>query len=127
FRGAGFDLLEGYGLTESSGVLTVNPINNDRIGSVGTPIPGVTIRIAEDGEVLAKAETLFHGYWQNPSANADAWTDDWYHTGDIGELDDEGSRTTTGRKPHVSAPPGGTTVSPPQLERLRPADPPSHE
>ena len=123
FRGAGFDLLEGYGLTESSGVLTVNPINNARIGSVGTPIPGVTIRIAEDGEVLAKAETLFHGYWQNPSANADAWTDDWYHTGDIGELDDEGYLTITGRKKDLIVTAGGKNVSPSQLEDLLSADP----
>ncbi|HJC59469.1 MAG TPA: long-chain fatty acid--CoA ligase [Candidatus Dietzia intestinigallinarum] len=123
YRGAGFDLLEGYGLTESSGVLTVNPINAAKIGTVGTPIPGVTIRIAEDGEVLAKAETLFKGYWQNPQANADSWTGDWYHTGDIGELDSDGYLTITGRKKDLIVTAGGKNVSPSQLEDLLTSDP----
>lgn len=123
YRGAGFDLLEGYGLTESSGVLTVNPINNARIGSVGTPIPGVTLRIDDDGEVLAKAKTLFNGYWQNPQANADSWTDGWYHTGDIGELDDEGYLSITGRKKDLIVTAGGKNVSPTQLEDLLASDP----
>jgi long-chain acyl-CoA synthetase len=123
YRGAGFDLLEGYGLTESSGVLTVNPIGAARIGSVGTPIPGVTIQIAEDGEILAKAKTLFKGYWQNPQANEDSWTDDWYHTGDIGELDDEGYLSITGRKKDLIVTAGGKNVSPSQLEDLLSSDP----
>lgn len=123
YRGAGFDLLEGYGLTESSGVLTVNPINNARIGTVGTPIPGVTIKIDEDGEILAKAKTLFRGYWQNPAANADSWTDDWYHTGDIGELDSEGYLSITGRKKDLIVTAGGKNVSPSQMEDLLASDP----
>ena len=123
FRGAGFDLLEGYGLTESSGVLTVNPINNARIGSVGTPIPGVTIQIADDGEILAKAKTLFKGYWQNPQANADSWTGEWYHTGDIGELDSEGYLSITGRKKDLIVTAGGKNVSPSQLEDVLASDP----
>lgn len=123
FRGAGFDLLEGYGLTESSGVLTVNPINNARIGSVGTPIPGVTIQIAEDGEILAKAKTLFKGYWQNPQANADSWTGEWYHTGDIGELDSEGYLSITGRKKDLIVTAGGKNVSPSRLEDVLASDP----
>ena len=123
FRGAGFDLLEGYGLTESSGVLTVNPIGKAKIGTVGTPIPGVTIQIAEDGEVLAKAKTLFKGYWQNPKANEEAWTGDWYHTGDIGELDSDGDLSITGRKKDLIVTAGGKNVSPSQLEDLLAADP----
>ncbi len=123
YRGAGFDLLEGYGLTESSGVLTVNPINAAKIGTVGTPIPGVTIQIADDGEVLAKAKTLFKGYWQNPQANADSWTGDWYHTGDIGELDADGYLTITGRKKDLIVTAGGKNVSPSQLEDLLTSDP----
>lgn len=123
FRGAGFDLLEGYGLTESSGVLTVNPINNARIGTVGTPIPGVTIKIGEDGEVLAKAKTLFKGYWQNPQANADSWSGDWYHTGDIGELDADGYLSITGRKKDLIVTAGGKNVSPSQLEDQLASDP----
>ncbi|MFL0579047.1 AMP-dependent synthetase/ligase [Dietzia sp. 179-F 9C3 NHS] len=123
YRGAGFDLLEGYGLTESSGVLTVNPIGEARIGSVGTPIPGVTIQIAEDGEIMAKAKTLFNGYWQNPQANADSWTDEWFHTGDIGELDDQGYLSITGRKKDLIVTAGGKNVSPSQLEDLLASDP----
>ncbi|MGW8592012.1 AMP-dependent synthetase/ligase [Dietzia sp. NPDC055340] len=123
YRGAGFDLLEGYGLTESSGVLTVNPINAAKIGTVGKPIPGVTIQIAEDGEVLAKAKTLFKGYWQNPQANEDAWTGDWYHTGDIGELDPDGYLSITGRKKDLIVTAGGKNVSPSQLEDLLSSDP----
>ena len=123
FRGAGFDLLEGYGLTESSGVLTVNPINAAKIGTVGMPIPGVTIQIAEDGEVLAKAKTLFKGYWQNPQANEDAWTGEWYHTGDIGELDSDGYLSITGRKKDLIVTAGGKNVSPSQLEDKLASDP----
>ena len=123
FRGAGFDLLEGYGLTESSGVLTVNPTNRAKIGTVGTPIPGVTIRIAEDGEVLAKAKTLFKGYWRNPEATAAAWTGEWYHTGDIGELDSDGYLSITGRKKDLIVTAGGKNVSPSQLEDLLTSDP----
>ena len=123
YRGAGFDLLEGYGLTESSGVLTVNPINKAKIGSVGKPIPGVTIQIADDGEVLAKAETLFKGYWQNPKANEESWTGEWYHTGDIGTLDADGYLTITGRKKDLIVTAGGKNVSPSQLEDLLSSDP----
>lgn len=123
FRGAGFDLLEGYGLTESSGVLTVNPTNRAKIGTVGKPIPGVTIRIAEDGEVLAKAKTLFKGYWRNPEANEAAWTGEWYHTGDIGELDSDGYLSITGRKKDLIVTAGGKNVSPSQLEDLLTSDP----
>ena len=123
YRGAGFDLLEGYGLTESSGVLTVNPIGQAKIGSVGRPIPGVTIQIADDGEVLAKAKTLFKGYWQNPQANEDSWTGEWYHTGDIGELDSDGYLSITGRKKDLIVTAGGKNVSPSQMEDLLSSDP----
>ena len=123
YRGAGFDLLEGYGLTESSGVLTVNPIGQAKIGTVGKPIPGVTIRIDEDGEVLAKAKTLFNGYWQNPQANEDSWSGEWYHTGDIGELDSDGYLSITGRKKDLIVTAGGKNVSPSQLEDLLTSDP----
>ncbi|MBB0968244.1 long-chain fatty acid--CoA ligase [Dietzia aerolata] len=123
YRGAGFDLLEGYGLTESSGVLTVNPINEAKIGTVGKPIPGVTIQIAEDGEILAKAKTLFKGYWQNPQANEDSWSGEWYHTGDIGELDSDGYLSITGRKKDLIVTAGGKNVSPSQLEDKLASDP----
>ena len=124
FTGAGFDLLEGYGLTESSGVLSVNEPWKARIGTVGRPIPGVTLRIdEEDGEILAKADTLFHGYWNNEQANRDSWTDGWFHTGDIGELDEDGSLRITGRKKDLIVTAGGKNVSPSQLEDLIAAHP----
>ena len=123
YRGAGFDLLEGYGLTESSGVLTVNPIGQAKIASGGRPIPGATLQIADDGEVLAKAKTLFKGYWQNPQANEDSWTGEWYHTGDIGELDSDGYLSITGRKKDLIVTAGGKNVSPSQMEDLLSSDP----
>ena len=104
-------------------MLTVNPTNRAKIGTVGTPIPGVTIRIAEDGEVLAKAKTLFKGYWRNPEATAAAWTGEWYHTGDIGELDSDGYLSITGRKKDLIVTAGGKNVSPSQLEDLLTSDP----
>src|SRR5699024_4666906 len=86
-------------------------------------IPGVTIQIADDGEVLAKAKTLFKGYWQNPQANEDSWTGEWYHTGDIGELDSDGYLSITGRKKDLIVTAGGKNVSPSQLEDLLTSDP----
>ena len=124
FRGAGFDLLEGYGLTESSGVLSVNPPHKAHIGTVGTPIPGITLRIdPEDGEILAKGNTLFRGYWNNDQANADSWSGDWYRTGDVGELDDDGYLKITGRKKDLIVTAGGKNVSPSQLEDALAAHP----
>ena len=83
----------------------------------------MTIQIAEDGEILAKAKTLFKGYWQNPQANADSWTGEWYHTGDIGELDSEGYLSITGRKKDLIVTAGGKNVSPSQLEDVLASDP----
>ena len=124
FTGAGFTLLEGYGLTESSGVISVPAIGKTKIGTVGPPIPGVTLQIAEaDGEVLAKATSLFRGYWKNDAANDAAWTDEWFHTGDIGELDKDGYLSITGRKKDLIVTAGGKNVSPSQLEDLITAHP----
>ena len=117
FTGAGFDLLEGYGMTESSGVLSVNEPYKTRIGTVGRPIPGVTLRISEeDGEIMAKASTLFRGYWRNDDANRDSWSGEWFHTGDVGAIDEDGYLTITGRKKDLIVTAGGKNVSPSQLE-----------
>ena len=121
FRGAGVTVLEGYGLTETTAAVSVNRPDRQKIGTVGLPLPGVSVRIADDGEVLIKGKTVFPGYWRNDQATADSFTaDGWYRTGDIGELDDEGFLRITGRKKEIIVTAGGKNVAPAVLEdRLR--------
>ncbi len=121
FRGAGVTVLEGYGLTETTAAVSVNRPDRQKIGTVGLPLPGVSVRIADDGEVLIKGKTVFSGYWRNDQATAENFTDDgWYRSGDIGELDDEGFVRITGRKKEMIVTAGGKNVAPAVLEdRLR--------
>jgi len=121
FRGAGITILEGYGLTETTAAVTVNHPDRQKIGTVGLPVPGVTVRIADDGEVLIKGKTIFPGYWRNEQATADTFTEDgWFASGDIGEIDDEGFLKITGRKKEMIVTAGGKNVAPAVLEdRLR--------
>lgn len=120
FRGIGLTVLEGYGLTETTAAGTVNTPANLKIGSVGRPSPGVTIRIADDGEILMQGEHVYRGYWHNPDATAESKGDGWFHTGDIGVLDTEGFLTITGRKKELIVTAGGKNVAPAVLEdRLR--------
>jgi long-chain acyl-CoA synthetase len=121
FRGAGVTVLEGYGLTETSPAAAVNRPGRQKIGSVGQPLPGVAIRIAEDGEVQIKGTIVFSGYWRNDEATAASFSEDgWYCTGDLGELDDEGFLTITGRKKEIIVTAGGKNVAPAILEdRMR--------
>jgi long-chain acyl-CoA synthetase len=121
FRGVGVAVLEGYGLTETSAPVSVNRPDRQKIGTVGLPLPGVAVRIADDGEVLVRGKSIFPGYWHNEQATKEAFTaDGWYATGDLGELDDEGFLSITGRKKEIIVTAGGKNVSPAVLEdRMR--------
>jgi long-chain acyl-CoA synthetase len=121
FRGVGVAVLEGYGLTETSAPVSVNRPDRQKIGTVGLPLPGVAVKIADDGEVLVRGKSIFPGYWDNEAATKEAFTaDGWYATGDLGELDDEGFLSITGRKKEIIVTAGGKNVAPAVLEdRLR--------
>ncbi|HEX9040692.1 MAG TPA: AMP-dependent synthetase/ligase [Trebonia sp.] len=121
FRGIGVSILEGYGLTETTAPVSVNRPERQKIGSVGQPIPGVAVLIADDGEVLTRGASVFPAYWRDETATKDAFTaDGWYATGDLGELDDEGFLTITGRKKEIIVTAGGKNVAPAVLEdRMR--------
>ena len=121
FRGIGVTILEGYGLTETSAASNLNRPAAIKIGTVGQPIPGCTISIAGDGEVLIKGDFVFTGYWKNEAATREAIdADGWFHSGDLGELDSEGYLRITGRKKEIIVTAGGKNVAPAVLEdRLR--------
>ena len=115
-RGAGIPVLEGWGLTETAGPATMNLPALQRVGSVGPPLPGCTVRIAPDGEVLARGPMVFQGYWQDPQATAEAFDGRWLRTGDLGRLDDAGFVYLTGRKKELIITAGGKNVAPAALE-----------
>lgn len=121
FRGVGVTILEGYGLTETSAASTLNLPDALRVGSVGRPLPGSSVKIDEDGEVLLAGPHIFAGYWNNESATRDAIdADGWLHTGDLGALDNDGYLRITGRKKELLVTSGGKNVAPAVLEdRLR--------
>ncbi|GAB2595165.1 AMP-dependent synthetase/ligase [Streptomyces capparidis] len=120
YRGIGFVVLEGYGLTESFGATTFNPLERQKIGTVGQPIPGSGVGIAEDGEVLLSGGHLFSGYWNNPSATEEVFDGDWFRTGDLGQLDEDGYLRLTGRKKEIIVTAGGKNVAPAVIEdRIR--------
>ena len=116
FRGAGIPVLEGYGLTETTAPCTANTPTRTRVGTVGIPVPGTTIRVAEDGEILVKGIGVFKGYHNNPAANAEAFVDGFFRTGDLGSLDADGFLTITGRKKDLLVTAGGKNVAPGPLE-----------
>ncbi|MGX5657478.1 AMP-dependent synthetase/ligase [Geodermatophilus nigrescens] len=121
FRGIGVTVFEGYGLTETTAAASVNHEKALRIGTVGRPLPGVSFRIAEDGEILIRGGVVMRGYWKNEQATAEAIdAEGWFHTGDIGEIDADGFTKITGRKKEILVTAGGKNVAPAVLEdRLR--------
>jgi long-chain acyl-CoA synthetase len=123
FHDAGIKLLEGYGLTESSPVISFNRLGQFKIGTVGLAIPGVEVRIAADGEILTRGPHVMKGYWKDPEATAAAVRDGWLYTGDVGMIDDEGFLSITDRKKDLIITSGGKNVAPSELERLLTSDP----
>ncbi|WP_298745015.1 long-chain fatty acid--CoA ligase [uncultured Microbacterium sp.] len=116
FHSLGVTILEGYGLTETTAPATVNLATKSKIGSVGPVLPGVGVRLAEDGEVEVRGINVFKEYWRNPEATAEAFDGDWFRTGDIGSFDEAGFLTITGRKKEIIVTAGGKNVAPAALE-----------
>ncbi|KFU76138.1 long-chain acyl-CoA synthetase [Amycolatopsis lurida] len=123
FRGIGVPVFEGYGLTETSAAACVGTQDGFRVGTVGRPVAGTSVRIAEDGEILLKGDVVFSGYFNNPEATAEALEDGWFHTGDLGELDRDGFLKITGRKKEIIVTAGGKNVAPSGLEDTIKASP----
>ena len=116
YRGVGLTIYEGYGLTETSAAITVNQVGALKIGTVGKLVPGNSMRIAEDGELLVRGGVVFSGYWRNEQATDEAFTDGWFKTGDLGAVDEDGFLKITGRKKEIIVTAGGKNVAPAVLE-----------
>jgi long-chain acyl-CoA synthetase len=120
YRGVGLTIYEGYGLTETSAAITVNRVDDVKVGSVGKLLPGNSMRLADDDELLVKGGVVFNGYWNNEEETKAVFSDGWFHTGDLGAIDDDGFLTIVGRKKEIIVTAGGKNVAPALLEdRLR--------
>ncbi len=122
YHAAGLKLLQGYGLTETSPVISFNTKAHNKLGTVGRPVPGVEVRIASDGEVLTRGPHVMKGYWKNPEATADTIRDGWFHTGDLGSVDADGFLSITGRKKELMVLSNGKKVVPSHIEGLLASD-----
>jgi long-chain acyl-CoA synthetase len=120
---AGMPLMQGYGLTETSPVITLSTPGANRLGAVGRAIADVEIRIAADGEILTRGPHVMRGYWNRPAATAEVLKDGWFHTGDLGEIDDDGYLHITGRKKEIIVLASGKNIAPVRLETLLTEDP----
>ncbi|MBJ8347017.1 long-chain fatty acid--CoA ligase [Antrihabitans sp. YC2-6] len=116
YTGIGIPVYEGYGLTETTAAVTLNLPGAVKIGSVGKPLPGNGVRVAEDGELLARGGVVFRGYWKNGKATAESFDGEWFRTGDIGEIDEDGYVAVTGRKKDIIVTAAGKNVVPAGLE-----------
>jgi long-chain acyl-CoA synthetase len=116
FHSLGVEVVEGWGMTEETGIATMNRPGDVRLGTVGKAIPGVEIRIAEDGEILLKCTHVFEGYWKDPEATARTVRDGWLYTGDVGEMDGEGRLKITDRKKEIIITSGGKNIAPSEIE-----------
>ncbi|OHR21108.1 long-chain fatty acid--CoA ligase [Corynebacterium sp. HMSC034A01] len=123
FRGMGVPVYEGYGLTETCAAACVNNANANKIGTVGRPVNGYSVRINDDGEIEFKGPGVFDKYWKNPAATEEALTDGWFNTGDLGEVDDDGYVSITGRKKDLIVTAGGKNISPGPMEEIIRQDP----
>lgn len=123
FTALGLRLLQGYGLTESSPVISINRYEINKIDTVGPLVKDVEVRIAQDGEILARGELLMNGYWNNPQATAETIVDGWLHTGDIGEFDEDGCLKITDRKKDIIVNSGGDNISPQRIEGMLTVEP----
>ena len=116
FRGLGIIVIDGYGLTETTAPITVNVPAKSKIGTVGVPLPGVSVAIAPDGEILAKGVPIFREYWNNAEATAKEFHDGWFGTGDLGSLDEDGYLKINGRKKEIIVTSSGKNIAPAPLE-----------
>ena len=123
FRGMGVPVYEGYGLTETCAAACVNNAHANKIGTVGRPVNGYSVRINDDGEIEFKGPGVFYRYWKNPAATEETLTDGWFNTGDLGEVDDDGYVSITGRKKDLIVTAGGKNISPGPMEEIIRQDP----